>query len=262
MKKLLLASAALLALGTVTASAADLPMKAPVYKAPPPPVFSWTGLYIGAHIGGGWGDKALFEVPSGAQMGSGNISGILGGVQAGYNYQVNPWLVLGIEGDFSWADVNGSFPIAIPGSASASFNAKADWFATLTGRIGTTVFDRSLLYLKGGAAWVHDKYAATGTCVGAPGPEIPGAQGDLNQPDDCEAGPFTADTTNLGWTIGVGWEYAFDRNWSAKLEYDFMDFGTQRTTFTDPDGDAGTADVRQRVHAVKFGVNYRFDWLH
>jgi len=251
----LLTTAALSLGAAQVASAADLPARGPVYKAAPvAPFIDWTGFYVGGHIGGGWGTKDIFDPSQGEkELASGNVSGFLGGVQAGYNYQANSWLVLGIEGDFSWANVNGGLTGTVIDPSTGT--ARADWFATLTGRVGYS-FDHALLYAKGGAAWVHDKYSVSPSCTPVP-PHNP-TEG-LELVDECE-GPYNAASTNLGWTVGVGLEYALTRNWSAKIEYNYMDFGTKHTQFTDPDGDAGFADIRQRVSVVKAGVNYKFDW--
>jgi outer membrane immunogenic protein len=227
------------------ASAADLPMKAPPMVAAPVP-FSWTGFYVGGHLGSGWGTKEYTNEcaacdPIGTFEGQGTVNGFLGGFQAGYNYQID-WVVLGIEGDFSFADVNGNFTCY----GTSACTAKADWFATLTGRIGGTV-DHALLYVKGGVAWVHDKY--NDYCSDCSTTEDPAN--------------FSGSGTRTGWTLGAGVEYAFTRNWSGKLEYDYMDFGTHTVTLiTDVPSPFSPApvDILQRVHVVKAGVNYRFDW--
>jgi outer membrane immunogenic protein len=104
-----------------SASAADLSVRAPVMKAPPPvpvAVFNWTGFYVGAHVGGGWGDKDWVAVGVGP-LGSHDIDGFLGGGQIGFNYQVGAW-VLGAEVDFSWADLDGSFVDTIFGGNNAT----------------------------------------------------------------------------------------------------------------------------------------------
>ena len=83
------------------------------------PFIDWTGFYVGGHIGGGWGTKDVFDPSQGGVLiASGNVSGFLGGVQAGYNYQVNNWLVLGVEGDFSWADVHGGLALTPAGAGN------------------------------------------------------------------------------------------------------------------------------------------------
>jgi outer membrane immunogenic protein len=227
------------------ASAADLPVKAPQMVAAPVP-FSWTGFYVGGHIGTGWGDVTAFDPTDGSVSGSGTVSGILGGIQAGYNYQIN-WLVLGIEGDFSFANVNGTGSGGFVSFGGGSGTVKYDWFSTLTGRIGGTV-DHALLYAKGGAAWAHAKYSAGGCAF-----VETLADGEVNP---CEN--FTGSQTVFGWTLGAGVEYAFTRNWSGKLEYDYMDFGTKSITVSDPD-ESVSANLQQRIHAVKVGVNYRFN---
>jgi outer membrane immunogenic protein len=102
-------------------------------------------------------------------------------------------------------------------------------------------FDRALLYLKAGGAWAHDTYEITAL------------------------GPFARSSVSAnrtGWTAGGGIEYALQRNWSAKLEYDFMDFGTRNYPFDLTPTSIGptTADIKQRVQVVKFGLNYRLGW--
>jgi opacity protein-like surface antigen len=103
--------------------------------------------------------------------------------------------------------------------------------------------DRILFYVKGGGAWVKESQTLTATGA-APNP----------------AG--TLDQTKTGWTAGGGVEYAVSRNWSAKLEYDYLSFGETNNTFILPFAApaAFNADIRQRVHQVKFGINYKFDW--
>ena len=246
------------------ASAADLPMKAPPMVAVPVP-FSWTGLYVGGQIGWGWGTKEWsnacdavgnFGCYSPPLVVSGTASGFLGGLQAGYNYQIDR-LVLGIEGDFSWADVFRNSTCFGANTCSS----KADWFGTLAGRIGGTI-DHALLYVKGGEAWVHDKYAE-------------------NCPNcSADQGPNTWDGshTKAGWMVGAGIEYAFTPNWSAKVEYDYMDFGTTSVRMIDmpvlppapvqpaPAAPANFAsavtaynvNILQRINVVKVGLNYRF----
>ena len=108
---------------------------------------------------------------------------------------------------------------------------RRDWTATLTARAGMA-FDRWLVYAKGGAAWARDKYSTN--FYAFPGSEVT--------------------DTRLGWTVGAGVEYAFAPQWTAKLEYNYMDFGTRDVSFS-----PGTStSIDQQVHAVKFGVNYKF----
>ena len=232
------------------ASAADMPVKAPIYKAPPVAVFNWTGCYVGAHVGYGWNHATDTDNPN-SDYALGNPididgNGFLGGGQIGCDYQLQSNFVIGIQGDLSATGIEGSTlvsfaPFGIPSTVNT--HSKTDWIGTLTGRLGYSM-DRSLFYVKGGVAWAHDKYS-----------------GDVN------VGIFVNETVNAtdtrtGWILGGGFEHAFDKNWSASIEYNYMDFGTRTETFplVTPIV-AGTfyiGDIDQRIQTVKFGINYRF----
>jgi outer membrane immunogenic protein len=227
MKKIvLLGTAALAAVAAVSAAqAADMPTKArpaPYMAAP----FNWTGFYIGAHVGAGWSTKEWSFVDDGLvfPIANYNLNGFLGGGQIGYNWQ-SGWAVFGVEADASWTDIKGS-----TASNFTSFSSKIDTLGTVTARFGGAV-DHALVYVKGGGAWVHEKHALA----------------------DFEA--FTASKTRWGWTVGTGVEYAFAPNWSGKVEYNFLDFG--KANFFGDVFDGGI-DIRQTIHTVKFGLNYRF----
>jgi len=275
MKKISLASVTgVVLLASAPAHAADLG-RPPPYKAPPPvvapvPIFSWNGCYIGGHIGWGWGRDTISipnlafsaQVPPEQVAGlsipsaSADTHGFLGGGQVGCNYQFTPNLVIGIEGDGSAADIKGdltrSVPFTIPGDGTVvitgTAHGKTEWLASLTGRLGWA-WDRVLIYAKGGVAWAGDKYSA----------DIPLFSEHLE-----------ASETRTGWTVGGGVEWAFWGNWSAKIEYDFYDFGTRFVTLVGtfvPIGETALTpvtvpgiDIKERISAVKFGINYRFDW--
>jgi len=273
MKKLMLTTAALVALTVGSAGAADLP-PGPAYKAPPPvPMWSWSGFYIGLQGGGGWGtsDDSLTAVqltapgasitfpvtPAGLATNNLSTSGLFGGANAGVNWQTGP-LVLGVEGDINWSNIDGTgncsglFGFLNVSVFQASCNTKMPWFATATGRIGMTV-DHALMYVKGGAAWAEfDHTITTGAITLGPG----------------IVGPTYALSDNrFGFTVGAGVEYALSSNWSAKLEYDYMDFGTKNLALTPtslgflaPQGIGINVDDRERVHLIKAGLNYRFTW--
>jgi len=266
----LLATAAAISFSASVASAADLPRKAPAYVPPAPPPFSWTGFYIGGHGGGGWGtsETALNNLSFGPPINTsfpqgGNafsqtqMNGWLAGGTIGYNWQVNPWLVLGIEGDFTWTDIKGTSPctfegLIVPFSATGSCSTKVKWTADLTGRVGFAV-DRALLYVKGGVVWGKFDHAFNSNLPLGPGVSITTA--------------FSESDTRVGGLLGAGIEYAFLPNWSAKIEYNFMDFGHSDRVFAGSLNEPGisfplTADtnVRDVLHTVKVGVNYRFDW--
>ncbi len=205
--------------------------KAPTIAANP--IFSWTGFYVGGHVGGGFAKSDWTDTVPNANL---KPSGILGGGQIGYNYQVNNF-VLGVEGEGTWADLNDNVSGCFY-DATQSCSTKATGFATLTGRLGFTL-DRALFYAKGGAAWGHFKYEN-------PDPNGP-------SPD------YFASATRSGWTVGAGVEYALANNWSVKLEYDYLDFGAKNLTFTGT-VDAFPQTITDRVQMVKFGANYRFDF--
>ena len=235
-----IASASAIAL-TQIASAADLPRKAPAYTPPPlPPAFTWTGCYIGAHAGGGWGDKTI-SVPSllpGVSE-TGHVDGFLGGGQVGCNLQFGGNWVIGIEGEGSAADIRGDLTRTILGITGTG-SAKTNWIASATGRLGWA-WDRWLIYGKGGAAWAHDEYSVFI-------PVFP------------EQG--SASETRTGWTVGVGVEWAFWNNWSVKAEYDYYDFGTSSVILVGTFAGAPIAvpgvEIRQRISVGKLGINYRF----
>jgi len=248
MKKLMLASAALGAL-TIAGPlmAADLPARMP-YKAPPPPpipYFSWTGCYIGGHVGGAWSNRSfdndnfVFATPLGtATQFGGNrgfdSSGWLGGGQAGCQWQITS-VVFGIEGDGSWTGLRGS---ATDPLFLTSFDAKTEVIYDVTARLGWA-WDRWLVYAKGGGAWAQEKFTV----------------------DDPVFGSFSDSFTRNGWVIGGGVEWAFWENWSAKLEYLHYDFGGRTFAFNGAFGGGAFAfnsELQQRIDTVKFGINWRF----
>jgi outer membrane immunogenic protein len=222
------------------ARAADLPAKAPVYASQLPVAYSWTGFYLGGHVGAGWANNEwdateLISLIGTARLGAGSATGFLGGAQAGVNYQYEA-MVFGLEADASWAQISGEACNTIQGTIHCT--SRADRLGTITGRFGIAA-DRALVYLKGGAAWLHHNQVLS----------------ILSGPDSSGGGD------KWGWTGGAGIEYALTHNWSAKLEYDFMDFGTSNFVFvTVPGVVTTTADIKQRMQMVKFGLNYKFDW--
>jgi outer membrane immunogenic protein len=276
MKKVMLAVSGAVLLAIPHSNAADLGPRRPVYKAPPPamvpaPVFTWTGCYIGGNIGWGWGRDTV-SIPNIAETAgvppeevagltipsvTGNTNGVLGGGQAGCNYQFASNWVIGIEGDGEAADIKGdvseSVPFAnpfVPGSLvtiTGTAHARTDWIASVTGRLGWA-WDRVLLYAKGGAAWAGDKYSVNIPIFGE---------------------NLSASETRSGWTVGGGVEWAFWNNWSAKVEYDFYDFGTRDislsgtftggpTTFNPGPITVSGINIKETIQTVKFGINYRF----
>jgi outer membrane immunogenic protein len=237
----------------LAAQAADLPVKAPIYKAPPPvAVFSWTGCYIGGHGGWSFGHKQWSDpAVGGFVFAEHDVDGGMAGGQIGCDYQTGSF-VFGIEGSASWADITGdSLDALSPGGNTLRDHSKIDFIGTIAGRLGWA-WDRTLLYVKGGGAVVNDSFRATcdqavGACAGLPiGTTFASSQ----------------DNTRWGWLVGAGIEYAFTNNWSAKVEYNYMDFGRDSVTFAGPifAGPAFPFDIDQHVHVVKGAINYRFNW--
>jgi outer membrane immunogenic protein len=246
MRTLLITSAALGSLLAGAAIAADMPVKIPYRPLPPVEVFSWTGLYLGGHIGYGASSRewSLASLPGnpGFSLGSGSVSGGLGGVQLGLNQQIGQ-MVIGIEGDYSLADLSGQTCNVAVGGGSILCDSKVNRLGTGTVRLGAAI-DHALLYMKGGAAYVHSTQELNVIAGNALSASTSGSK--------------------WGWTAGAGVEYAFTRNWSARLEYDFMQFSSVSNTFTFPTAPPNntlTADFKERVHAVKFAFNYKFDWI-
>jgi outer membrane immunogenic protein len=264
MKKLLLATSTLVFAGS--ALAADLPprmaVKAPVVA---PVAYSWTGCFVGGHVGAGWSRTGWSEpyvpagafpvlAPTGSSFNTNGDAGVLGGVQAGCDYQFAGNWVIGIGGDFSWADIrdSGIDPFfAGKNGGPMTVNSRTDQMATLTGRIGYS-FDRVLVYAKGGGAWAHDKYdlqnlfAMYGGFCAAPG---------------FVACNPTGSTDRFGWTAGVGVEWAFAQNWTLFGEYAHYGFNNKSVTFTDPNNSNNPLTVfaiKKDIDVVKVGINYRF----
>jgi outer membrane immunogenic protein len=243
MKKLLVAGIAVSALLGGAANAADLarPVPVPVYRPPPVVVtyFTWTGCYVGVNAGGVWANKEWINAVPGfaaTSLGTHSANGWLGGAQGGCNYQTGNW-VLGIQGDYDWANATGSnanilFPITNQSSIRS--------LSSVTGRVGYA-WDRFLLYAKGGGAWEHDDYSVL-------------------------IGGFTlatASETRSGWTVGIGGEYAFLDWITGFVEYDFYDFGTRTNTFNTCTVAACGAvtfpvDVKDTKNVVKVGLNFKF----
>jgi len=251
MKRLIGLSIVAAALGTVSAHAADLAArpytKAPAYVAPA--YYNWTGFYVGGHIGGGWGSTdnhsgapGTGAFPTGTPYNSGSSSGFLGGLQGGFNWQVAPNFVLGIEGEYSWTDVK-SDPTSTHGlfSVTTTNSTKTDDIAMVTGRIGYAA-NEWLLYAKGGWAWVDG-----------------GSSGVVTRPGF--ANDYTSTSVSRdGWVAGVGVEWGFAPNWSAKLEYNHIDFGSTLVTVDHSNGTTSFTDSASKMDIVKAGLNYRFNF--
>jgi len=240
MKKVLLVTASLIALGAAApAVAADLAAR-PYTKAPAmiAAVYDWSGFYIGANGGGGWSRNDWTAVapnvlvgPEGSHDASG---GTIGG-QVGYRWQAGTW-VFGVEAQGNWADFKGSnTSLLFPGFVN---NSKTDAFGLFTGQVGYAA-NNVLLYVKGGAAVTANTYR-------------------INTLGGALAGT-TSDDTRWGGVIGVGLEYGFAPNWSVGIEYDHMFMQDKTYTFTNAAGGLfGTDRIRQDVDLVTARLNYKF----
>jgi outer membrane immunogenic protein len=235
MKKMLLVTASLVALGAAApAMAADLAAR-PYSKAPPlvQAAYNWSGFYVGLNGGGGTSHKCWDLVPGGSEGCHDATGGTVGG-QLGYRWQAGP-IVFGVEAQGNWADFTGDNISQVFGDRNRT---KIDAFGLFTGQVGYA-WNNALLYVKGGAAVVDDKY----TIVTNPGSVL----------------LASTNETRWGGVVGVGLEYGFAPSWSFGLEYDHLFLGTQSNTFVTPVGALFQTDnIRQDVDLFTARVNYHF----
>jgi outer membrane immunogenic protein len=241
----LLTSAVAAAACVSLAHAADLP----VAPAPAPPVvyrpalYDWTGIYFGGNVGGGLLNDTISQAtaaPATALTGNitNNPSGVIGGGQVGANYEFAPWVV-GVEGSWSATNIGATNSVAttVGGGSFENATSSLQWVAAATGRVGYAA-DSWLFYVKGGGAWMNVRYGQALVTGGITG---------FTQ---------TVTDTRSGFTAGAGIEYGLTENFSARLEYDFYDFGTQTyNQFAQT-----PISIKSDMHAVTFGLNYRFNW--
>ena len=242
MKKFLLATVGLVALVgiAVPASAADMAVKARPPAPVLPPIYDWTGFYIGAN--GGWGqsrncwdivDATGFALASGCRERSG---GLVGG-QIGYRWQANQW-VFGIEAQGDWADLSNQRVSLI--DPLFSTRTQTDAIGLFTGQIGYA-WNQALFYVKGGAAVTSNRFSILENVFGT------------------ELAAVSA--TRWGGTVGVGFEYGFAPNWSFGVEYNHLFMGDANNTFTGLTPAAAlfvNNRVSQDVDMVTARINYRF----
>jgi outer membrane immunogenic protein len=243
MKKFLLGTAGLIALGMASApaSAADMAAR-PVYKAPPPmvaPIYDWSGFYIGGN--GGWGtshncwDNTTVGGAFVAAEGCHNADGGTAGGQIGYRWQAGQ-AVFGLEAQGNWADFTGSNVSLVTGGLNRT---KIDAFGLFTGQIGYA-WNNALLYVKGGGAVTDNKNSI------------------LSNPGNILFAN-TGDYTRWGGTVGAGIEFGFAPNWSAGVEYDHLFMQDANVGFVTTGGAPfGFDNTRQDVDMVTARINYRF----
>jgi outer membrane immunogenic protein len=228
-KKLLLLGTALVAFADA-GLAADLGPYRPgsIKDEPVPiyaPVFTWTGFYVGGHVGWGWSDVDWSYVDVGTNSDHSG-DGFLGGVQVGYNWQKGS-LVLGVEGDVSWADISGSDDCANP-----AFTCQHDlnWLASIRARAGLAA-NSTLFYVTGGVAWADAEYVTPGF--------------------------GSHSSTETGWVAGGGIEHAFTPHWTARVEYLHYEIDGGTAPVGTLDGISRT-ELDTSIETVRLGINYKF----
>ncbi|MGP0091064.1 MAG: outer membrane protein [Xanthobacteraceae bacterium] len=246
MKKLLLGTAMSVALAA-SASAADMYVKAPLYN--------WTGFYVGGNVGYSWGNSNttvdFYDSVTGALLASTNgsfgMDGVVGGGQAGYNWQTGKW-VWGLEADLQASGHQGSATFAcgaacpLPGT-TATIDEKLEWFGTARARLGYTVTPTVLVYATGGLA--YGEISMNG--LGSPTPNT-----------------LSVSTLRAGWTVGGGIEAALGRGWTGKIEYLYMDLGSVYGNDAvapppppvHPTGFSAGSGITDNI--LRVGANYRF----
>ena len=246
MKKFLLGTVGLVALGMAagSASAADLAAR-PVYTKAPPmvaAVYDWSGFYIG--INGGWGETHdnRWDVTTNTALGSFDANGGTIGGQVGYRWQAGGW-VFGLEAQGNWADFSGSTVDLAPplGFPNVSLRSRLDAFGLFTSQVGYA-WNNVLLYAKGGAAVTDREFAFVNNTTGL-------------------AVSDSAFRTEWSPTVGVGLEFGFGPNWSFGVEYDHIFQNTHDVTFVSPAGVAFTTDTFRSggdTDMILGRLNYRF----
>ncbi len=224
------------------AFAADLSVKAPRAA---PVQFSWTGCYVGGHIGGVVSEDKTTGV-LGNSVGF-SSTGFVGGGQVGCDYQFAPGWVAGVEGRAAWTSLKNSHAGIVRNlvtglTVPSQFTLGNDFLASATARLGYSFADRWLVFVRGGAAWTHEK-----------------ADDAFTTPAGIAVDP-SATMTRTGWTVGTGVEWAFAPHWSATLEYNYYDFGNHSATLTNAANNVVVTipSLKDTLNAVTAGVNYHF----
>jgi high affinity Mn2+ porin len=212
------------------ALAADMPLKAPHIQS----VFDWTGFYIGAHAGYSLGSSNAVLSDPVSTANSNSFSGVIGGVQAGYNYRLPSGVLFGVEADITFPNyLTSNSVVSSLASARSAVTEQWDYVATARGRVGYAT-GPWLAYATGGLAWAGERFLNT--------PDIGSDEKILN--------------TRLGWAAGAGVEYAFAPHWSARLEYLYSRFGTTDIRFPSATQYASTLDFQ----SLRVGLNRKIDW--
>jgi len=258
-------------------------------------VFTWSGCYLGVHLGYGIGDSnfsgefvdstvpSTFGAPTSVVLNPSNqmdfgIGGIFGGAQAGCDYQLTRNWVIGVAAEASGTNINGNTPqpgtVTLIGSptpapttvnSSGTLSSSNDFVATATARLGYSIGQspfywggRGLFYVKGGAAWADYKNSFNGT-VATTSCRTFSLLANTCTASGTSYGQFDFGSTDqrVGWTVGIGTEWMIVGTWSVDFEYDFLDFGTRNVNLTDPIMGTDQFTVRQNINEIKLGINYR-----
>jgi outer membrane immunogenic protein len=237
MKKILLMTVGLVALGMTPAVAADLAAR-PYTKAPAmvAAIYDWSGFYIGGNAGGAWAHDHRENTTLGVDLGSYDADGAVVGGQIGYRWQTGTW-VFGVEAQGDWADLSGSTANL---AAVNNLHSKLDAFGLFTGQVGYA-WNNALLYVKGGAAVTDRRYEFVDAVSGA---------------------TLASNGYDTQWsgTVGAGLEFGFAPNWSVGVEYDHIFEGRHSMTFTTPAGGALLSTYRSGgdIDLATVRLNYRF----
>jgi len=269
------------------AGAADIPLKA--HPTPPPPPPSWTGFYVGAQIGAQWSDRRITYAgndPIGTAVVNGiaiggdpiaihgiNSSGVTGGVDAGFNWQIDPSWLVGLEADFSIAGIKGSgngTSVLAAGIANQTVASeqKLDWWGTVRARLGWLARPDLLLYGTGGFAYgkvaLSDSYVFNAPAGGLLFGDLAGFSIRCNANATCMSGATSG--VKYGWTAGAGGEWRWTPNWTFKAEYLYVNLdNVSVNAFALAVNTPGATPASYRAnfgvtdfHVVRLGANYHF----
>jgi outer membrane immunogenic protein len=235
MKRILLSTATATALLTTSLDVSAADVSNPAY-APPPimPLYKWTGFYIGPNFGGAWTSGTLTDSFSGASF-TGSHSGFIAGGQIGYNWQVAPQFLLGIEGMFDWTSVSkSSNSTAIFNGSVLQGSTNMDSVSTIAARFGYAA-DQWLYYGKVGGGWVRNRASVTNLTTGA---------------------SVSNSNTQSGWLLGAGIEYRLYFDWTVRFEYDYL--GVSNWTRSSPLFVGDTVTLSRQINMFTVGMNHTF----
>jgi outer membrane immunogenic protein len=257
-------------LGVGVASAADIPprsyTKAPTMVAE---VYDWTGFYVGGNVGGIWGRtsgtnnflslESIGDTATNPQANALRNSAVIGGIHAGYNWQMARW-VFGVEADFDWTDSKAGFcrqtdvnslPCRDNGFGFLTLNEKTEWLGSVRGRLGYA-WERFMIYGTGGAAWGKVDASINANCL---------AHGCGDSFAELNTTANFSDT-KVGWVAGAGVEAMLNANWIVRVEYLHYDLGQVTNTLNlraDPLFPQEAPWSRSlRYDTVRAGLSYKF----